>query len=126
MTDALTRFSTRTLATEYHCSHVKFVLIRESAFTFTSEANMRLLANLNRGFRSMIDDGTGAISSTRVTMLSTVGIILAKAVMFNVMALIQSKGSVGFDSNDVVILGIAFGGKVLNTLAERLAQGKVG
>ena len=82
---------------------------------------MKCFDGLKSAIRQMLCDGDGQISAIRVTLLSTAALILAKALAFNVMALIQSKGMVGFDTNDVALLGLVVGSKVIQSFAERKA-----
>jgi hypothetical protein len=69
-------------------------------------------------FKSMISDDSGSVSSIRVVMLVTVGLILLKYAAFNVSALLGHAAPVPFDVSDIGILMTVLGGKVVQSFSE--------
>jgi hypothetical protein len=95
---------------------------------------MKCIDSLKRGLRSMVDDGTGAVSSTRVIMLVTAAEIIGKNVLMNIPVFVHNftqatqQAAVGFDASDVQLLLYVFAAKVLTSASEWVQQkiGKVG
>jgi hypothetical protein len=71
------------------------------------------------GFVSALMSTAGTTSSTRFVLIITCGFVLLKAAAFNISSLVIGHGPVPFDLTDVGILGVAFGGKTIQSFAER-------
>lgn len=74
---------------------------------------------MNLNFISQMLSADGGLSSMRSVMLIVCGVVLAKNIAFNVMALIGGGTPVGFDNTDVAMLLAVITGKVGQTITEK-------
>jgi hypothetical protein len=71
-----------------------------------------------KAFQSMIGDGEGNVSSSRVILL----LFALSIVTVKVVNAIRSGGDIAWNDNDLWIVGIIVGGGTAKTLAESTAK----
>lgn len=74
------------------------------------------------GFLKSLIDTSSTSSSSRAVLLLTVFVILAIHIAYNVLAMTHKAAAgyvpIDFTAQDMIVLGIVFGGKLINTAME--------